>query len=198
MVVLCYTGNFPVLSQTASRLLPSTGLLAVLALWPVVIVVGLYAVVAQIRGRAWGPAVLVASALVVAAPPLIPWGDVWIDSQVALHRAALDDLAARRTAGEWMYGADLKGTLALLDTDGKVEQPCGIPTSQGHPCVLFLQVWTSWDKDQAVGLAWFPVPPTNESRVPTASGDERTPTRDLGGGWWWVDCRRPEGCLPAG
>jgi hypothetical protein len=103
--------------------------LIVLAVWPIVPLTGFVAVGFALDARAWGEAALVALmvAVVMPTPFKVDWGDLWADTQVTLHREALDDLAARARSGEYLGGADLPGTLALIDTDGKVAVQCDLP-----------------------------------------------------------------------
>jgi len=135
-------------------------------------------VIAGMR-RSWGVALaslVLGAAGVVAVTRLNSQVD-YVDHQYREHRVALAELAedyrTGRLEGEFTLPPDLRSL-----------SPSGF--AYATPTALFVQMWQNWRAESGTGLAYFSTPPTEQTMIATAAGDNGRPQREVGDGWWWV------------
>jgi hypothetical protein len=126
----------------------------------------------------------VTAALIVVLGAVAVWGwaatdwpRTYVDSQVAMNRAALTDLADQYRSGKITEGASVPARLHGLAADGVAHVREG---------ALYLTTYQDWRAERGAGIAWFASPPPAGMLLATADGDIGEPVRDLGGGWWWM------------
>ncbi|KUL29699.1 hypothetical protein [Actinoplanes awajinensis] len=154
--------------------------------WWISLLAALFAVLVSIaailiacaRGS-WGVAV-VSLCLAAAAFVVVSRQDSQVypvDYRYRLHRAALTELVEGYRAGR------LDGALTL---PADIRSLCPSGFAYAGPTVLFVQLWQNWRAESGTGLAYFAEPPTAQTTVTTAEGDNGHPQREVGDGWWWV------------
>lgn len=143
--------------------------------------VSITAVLAACVRRSWGVASVIVAVAVTAVVVVTRQGTGgdYIDHQYRTHRAALVALAGDYRAGR------LDGALEL-PADVRSLCPSGFAYADRGAGVLFVQVWQNWRAESGTGFAYLVEPPTDQTRVTTASGDFGHPRREVGDGWWWV------------
>jgi len=130
--------------------------------------------------RSWGVALL---SLALAATGIAvttrhhSQGD-YIDYQYQAHRVALTELAQDYRAGRLPEGD--------LTLPSELRALCPSGYAYTSPTGIFLQMWQDWRHESGTGLAYFTEPPTEQTLVNTADGDNGRPQREVGDGWWWV------------
>ncbi|GLW27764.1 hypothetical protein [Actinoplanes regularis] len=166
-----------------TRMPPLLGSYLVLPIWMasflLATAVSITAILIACLRRSWGVALasVVLAAAGVVTTRLNSQVDV-IDYQYREHRAALAELAADYRAGRLPAG-DL-----TLPPDLRSLSPSGY--AYVSRTEVFVQMWQNWRHESGTGLAYFAVPPTEQTLVNTAEGDLGNPRREVGGGWWWV------------
>jgi hypothetical protein len=113
-------------------------------------------------------------------------------SQFRRHRPEFARLAGDYRAGRITGDVRLPWPYRSLSVDGQAHHRCGLTDQNGRKnCALFLLAAESWRAEVGVGFAYYPVAPGPDASISasisTAAGDSGVPTRELGGGWWWVE-----------
>ena len=145
------------------------------------VLVSIAAILVACVRRSWGVAVaslcLAAAAFVVVArhdSQAYP-----VDYRYRLHRAALAELVEDYRAGRLPDGR------FTLPPDLRSLSPSG--WAYATSAEIFVQTWQNWRHEAGTGFAYFADPPTAQTRIWTADGDQAGhPQREVGDGWWWV------------
>ncbi|MBM2614593.1 hypothetical protein JIG36_03370 [Actinoplanes sp. LDG1-06] len=134
--------------------------------------------VACVRGS-WGVALvslaLAATAIVVATRQASQFD--YVDNQYRIHRAALAELAEDYRAGRLHD---------MLTVPADLRSLCPSGFAYAGQEALFVQMWQNWRAESGTGLGYFTRPPTADTLIATADGDNGRPKREVGDGWWWV------------
>lgn len=143
------------------------------------------------RNRRWwqaggivAVAVLAGAGLYMVGPPQRTPEGQWRE-----HRSELARLAGDYRAGRIRGDVDLPWHLRSTSIDGKAHPRCGLtdPTTGRKECALYLPAWQDWRAESGMGFAYYPATPGQYASITTADGDDGTPSRALGDGWWWVE-----------
>ncbi|GAB1689956.1 hypothetical protein KRM28CT15_17590 [Krasilnikovia sp. M28-CT-15] len=131
--------------------------------------------------RSWGVALaslVLATTGVVAITRLNSPFD-FIDYQYRYHRTALAELAEDYRSGRLPEGG--------LTLPPELHSLCPSGWAYVSRTEVFVQTWQNWRHEAGVGFAYFANPPTAQTMINTAEGDNTGhPQREVGGGWWWV------------
>ncbi|MEV0458709.1 hypothetical protein [Catellatospora methionotrophica] len=158
------------------------GWLLLAACWLWAVIASVVVVMSLLKQRRWQRAV--AAAMIAAAAGLGTWHADWLaiylSSQVWLHHAELDDLAAQHRRGTLPADARLPWQIRYLSIDGRVH-------AQPDAAGLYLPMWQNWRGEAGGGLVHLATPPDQDTLIQTAPGGQGRPRRHIDGDWWWVE-----------
>lgn len=157
------------------------GWLVLAVCWAWAVIGTVVAVVARARQRGSGQAAILAVVALAAGTTIwhTDWLSVYLRSQIWLHSGELSRLAADHDAGRISGDVRLPWRMRYLSIDGTAHR-------QINPKALSLPMWQDWRGESGGGIVHLPAAPTENDVVVTAPGGLGIPSRQVAGGWWWV------------